>query len=47
MFFQYGLPRAGGVSHVPPGWDQWIALVSLMLKDVHLDISSHKEAQSN
>ncbi|XP_066570395.1 glucosamine (N-acetyl)-6-sulfatase (Sanfilippo disease IIID), b [Amia ocellicauda] len=24
---QYGKPQAGGVSHVPPGWDQWHALV--------------------
>ncbi|XP_061656938.1 glucosamine (N-acetyl)-6-sulfatase (Sanfilippo disease IIID), b isoform X1 [Syngnathoides biaculeatus] len=24
---QYGLKEAGGVGHVPPGWDQWHALV--------------------
>ncbi|XP_030624182.1 glucosamine (N-acetyl)-6-sulfatase (Sanfilippo disease IIID), b [Chanos chanos] len=24
---QYGTKEAGGVSHVPPGWDQWHALV--------------------
>ena len=24
---QYGRPDAGGVSHVPPGWDWWIGLV--------------------
>ncbi|XP_077479073.1 glucosamine (N-acetyl)-6-sulfatase (Sanfilippo disease IIID), b [Stigmatopora argus] len=24
---QYGKKEAGGVSHVPPGWDQWHALV--------------------
>lgn len=25
---QYGSKDAGGVGHVPPGWDQWHALVS-------------------
>ena len=24
---QYGEPSAGGVSHVPPGWDWWVGLV--------------------
>ena len=24
---QYGAREAGGVSHVPPGWDWWIGLV--------------------
>ncbi|XP_037074816.1 N-acetylglucosamine-6-sulfatase-like [Pollicipes pollicipes] len=24
---QYGLPSAGGVQHVPPGWDWWVGLV--------------------
>ena len=27
--YQYGLPKAGGVAHVPPGWDHWNALVSV------------------
>ena len=26
--FQYGTPSAGGVAHIPPGWDNWIGLVS-------------------
>lgn len=25
--FQYGMNETGGVGHVPPGWDQWHALV--------------------
>ena len=24
---QYGAPGAGGVEHVPPGWDKWVGLV--------------------
>lgn len=24
---QYGRPETGGVNHVPPGWDSWLALV--------------------
>lgn len=24
---QYGSKKAGGVEHVPPGWDHWFALV--------------------
>uniref|UniRef100_A0A3B3T2M7 Glucosamine (N-acetyl)-6-sulfatase (Sanfilippo disease IIID), b n=1 Tax=Paramormyrops kingsleyae TaxID=1676925 RepID=A0A3B3T2M7_9TELE len=27
LSLQYGKKEAGGVSHVPPGWDQWHALV--------------------
>lgn len=27
--FKYGTPMAGGVEHVPPGWDWWIGLVSI------------------
>ncbi|XP_071492103.1 N-acetylglucosamine-6-sulfatase-like isoform X2 [Diadema antillarum] len=23
---QYGSPKAGGLAHIPPGWNQWIAL---------------------
>lgn len=26
--FQYGYKPAGGVEHVPPGWDHWNGLVS-------------------
>jgi len=26
--FQYGKKAAGGVEHVPPGWDEWHGLVS-------------------
>lgn len=27
-FYQYGRKDAGDIDHVPPGWDQWNALVS-------------------
>lgn len=27
--FQYGHSEAGGVEHVPPGWNYWVGLVRL------------------
>ena len=29
LFVQYGHPAAGGVEHVPPGWDNWYGLVCI------------------
>lgn len=28
---QYGHTEAGGVEHVPPGWNYWVALVRLYI----------------
>lgn len=28
FWFQYGVGDAGSITHIPPGWDQWHALVS-------------------
>ena len=24
---RYGLPEAGGLTHIPPGWNKWRALI--------------------
>jgi len=33
---QYGSKKAGGVEHVPPGWDHWFALVRKRPKPIML-----------
>lgn len=41
--FQYGMNETGGVGHVPPGWDQWHALVCHMLLNQPLSLTrSHQ-----
>lgn len=37
---QYGCPEVGGVKHVPPGWNSWVALVRLELS--HLSLPHHR-----
>ncbi|XP_078332815.1 uncharacterized protein LOC111119188 [Crassostrea virginica] len=45
---QYGTPNAGGVKHIPPGWDWWMGLVgNSKYYNYHLSVNGTLEVHKN